>query len=787
MAGPRLPPGFSLTNPAGVAEEKPRRPRLPPGFSLSEPELPPGFDMETPVPPRGAMRQNVGLGFHDLPTGPLNNNALNVFMKERGSRIQSATAEKEGDRAEWVPSRGLLGGVADLTASLSESLFGGKRTTQTVENRPEFTPAALRTRYTMPDTMSSDQALDVAKMAAVESADSTEEQIKMIKNWDQDAQFKLDEKGNIVVISGTGTETILNKPGMSGMDARNLFNQALAFLPAGKIASLGKGVLSKMGLGAVASGVTSEAIQRGQESLGGEYNIGQVGLDVALGGLAEGVGPGIQSIINRRRRAKIDATFGSDVERAQQSAARVTEAKDVIKDATGVDISVFKGQLTGLKTTLDDMPLMASLPPGADIALKGINKQNKDVALAVRRLIGGIASQDALKTGAGKIRDIAKMAVKDTKAARAAATKPYYDLAWRTDEGVDVTQALNYVENTLKKVDPEGPSAALLKKAQKTLKGERLENGLVRKDKKTLEGEQVDYAPSLQVLDSMKKRIDRVLEKSKLEPDAIDEEAKAIMTELKDKMMVEMKQNEAYDTALKIHQQESPAVEELTQGIIGQISKTKNKDLKNVSNMVFDLNQTNPKILKDTKNLIKRYDPKAWNEIVRVELHKRTNNVRDQLRAAGDDISEEAHNVPLAMLKAVFGGRGKQQMNEVLMSALDPKQRKIARKMKEILEITAKGRVTGSPTAARTERLSKLKSNVEVFANFLSSPVSSLGKFGAQKGFEKQARALTKAIYDPDFTMDGLKLAQMDLKNPKTWAFLNSYVSRMMADETEEK
>ena len=110
-------------------------------------------------------------------------------------------------------------------------------------------------------------------------------------------QFFEDEKGNIVVdgtAEGQG-RGLLNAPGFSASDARQLGFQIAAFTPAAKLASAGGGIISnslKVGLGSAATQGAQDLVN--QASRGEDVSIGNIDkLDTAL---VSAAGSGFQAL-----------------------------------------------------------------------------------------------------------------------------------------------------------------------------------------------------------------------------------------------------------------------------------------------------------------------------------------------------------------------------------------------------------------------------------------------------------------------------------------------------------
>ena len=96
---------------------------------------------------------------------------------------------------------------------------------------------------------------------------------------------------------GGTRRSVLNRPGLSPQDLTTATAQVLSFIPAARIANLGKTLIQKVGLGAAASGLTEQALQEGGVALGREERDPvSTAIAAGTGGLAEAVVPAIQAV-----------------------------------------------------------------------------------------------------------------------------------------------------------------------------------------------------------------------------------------------------------------------------------------------------------------------------------------------------------------------------------------------------------------------------------------------------------------------------------------------------------
>jgi len=85
-----------------------------------------------------------------------------------------------------------------------------------------------------------------------------------------------------------------------------------------------------------------------------------------------------------------------------------------------------------------------------------------------------------------------------------------------------------------------------------------------------------------------------------------------------------------YSAAIALYAPEARTLQQLKEGAIGRISGLKEGQLKSVSKVVFDPQQTNVKELRGLRDLIYKEDPQSWNRIVRNEIERRLDMVKGE-------------------------------------------------------------------------------------------------------------------------------------------------------------
>lgn len=188
-----------------------------------------------------------------------------------------------------------------------------------------------------------------------------------------------DQNGNIYPVlrnNKTGAATLINRPGLSGMDVLQGLGLAAAFTPAGRAATF-------LGAGAK-SGLTETVIQGLQSASGGEFNPEDVALSAGLGAVAQPAVKGIEAGIRRIRTNK--NLFDSDTMLPSKELESALKKRDI-------DIGAFYDEV-------DQLPLSSgSKTPQEivdDVIKRKIARGDASEALYNKKLVNGKIVNDTL-------------------------------------------------------------------------------------------------------------------------------------------------------------------------------------------------------------------------------------------------------------------------------------------------------------------------------------------------------------------------------------------------------
>ena len=592
------------------------------------------------------------------------------------------------------------------------------------------------------------------------STASPEAQLEIIQSAIPDAVFETTPDGSTIIetktASGGTRRSVLNRPGFSPQDLTTSIAQVLAFIPSAKIATLGKTLLQKVGIGAVTAGATAQGLQEvGIAGLGRETrDPTETATATVLGGAAELVMPAIQGVRGMRQTAQV----GAARDEIKQTAQSVKAAQEATKE-TGIPL--FKAQQTGIPAQLEKQSFVAQLPAGTRSAVEGLKAQNKAAGDAVENFLGQIAPDSAVVTGAERIRTAAQTAIQNAKNIRSEKASPIYTQAFKDGADVDTRPLSDFIASQLDNLPETGEIAKTLNKVVNLTKGKG------------------DAKPSLELLHNAKIEIDQMLKA--VGENSIGNTTKAKLTQAKDILLQQMDDaSPGYTAARQAFADASPAVTKIQDSIIGKVAKLDDTQLKQVTSKLFDATETNSSVVLEAKKAIQDVDPEAWSQIVRVELEKRLGSM------AAESGEGSINNIPGQMWRAL--GFNSEKKTKVLMSALDAEGKKNLRYLQTALGRAKEGRPGGSQTAGREEIKKELRGGIgNAIRNFFRTPVSSTSSILEDAQFNSRVAAMAKALYDTTWKADMKNIRALDPNSPAAARAMTQLLNDIQNTEEAKK
>ncbi len=733
--GSELPAGFTLDEPQQAQQPIVEPETVAPTPS---PDLPAGFTVDEP-PAQPTEPQSVSLALTN------DQKIDNILSKAATGQL----SEKQTKALEELKKRGVDKGeefsISKLGWSLGQRLrkafTGEERETVLTETLPEF-------RETPPVREFGEDPASTLKMAAgLLSSYTPEGQMNIIKEYIPEAEFIKDEKGNIIVEVG-GELSVLNKPGFSGADAMQALTGVLSFVPSGKVASMGKTVLQKLGVGTLAAGATEQATQEAAIAAGAkeERDPLKTALASVFGGASELIGPAM-TYIKGLKSSQAAKKLGAEAVELPLASESVEVAKEAAKK-TGIPL--YKAQQTLIPSELQKQSYIAQLPAGAQKSMTALKTQNKASYNAVEDMLSSIAPAESIATGAEKFRTAAQKAVEAQKTIRKEKTSKLFQDAFKNREPVDISPIKDFVKDKIKDFPKGGEVDKTLKKINTLMEG----------------------SPNLKQLQNIKLELDQMV--SKFGENSLGNTTKREVLEIKDELLSVMdKVSPEYKTARKAFADASPEVEAMKESIVGKVAAFKDTNLKRVSRVIFDPTE-NIEAIKNAKKAINSVDPDAWNRLLRSEIERRMENISADLAEGGIFAVE---NIPGLLEKHIFGA-GKH--SKVLYAAAGKETAKNLRYLQSALKRAKLGRVSGSPTAIRKEIDRELRGGISLtLRNYFKSPFQAAAATGEDIVFDKRVRSMAEAMFSPEYAADMAKVRALKPSSSKAGKMLKDLLTKV--------
>jgi hypothetical protein len=569
-----------------------------------------------------------------------------------------------------------------------------------------------------------------------------------------------------------GVKTVLIAPGFSQADITTGMAQVLSFIPAGRVASLGRNLAQRVGLSATGAGATEAGLQATSQALGSEQEIdkGQIALAAGLGGAAEVVAPAIQAV----RQARINRAA-----KKQQKSAQETEEliADPVKAAEELGVRLFPAQLTEDASQLERQSFVASLPSGAKKANKELRLQNEEVANAMDNVLSSIAPPAALSRGEKGIRSAAQEAIEAKKLIREERASPLYTEAKKENSDVNIEPIIGLINNKLGNLPAGSKSARELEKVRKLIN----QSTVTRKTTQTgIITPKIEKIPKLRKLHQTKLEIDDLI--NKFGDNSLGRTAKSHVKDVQVSLLNQMDEaSDFYRSARETFAELSPAVNEIEDSIIGKIAGLDDTQLKTASGKLFDPAETNPETVRLAKKEITDIDPDKWNDIIRVELEKRMGKIKSDIEGAAS-----AENLPAQLFNSVFGNT---KQRRVLFSAVDSNSEsgKNLKYLEDVLKRAAQGRPGGSQTAVRKVIDRELKEGALNSFREWMSPLKKALLVGEEKFFNDRVKSMADAMFDPEWRPQMKEIRALDPKGNSAQRAMLQLLNDVESQEDSEK
>jgi len=592
-----------------------------------------------------------------------------------------------------------------------------------------------------------------------------------------EATFETTADGSTIITApgkdGEPVRSVLNRPGLSKQDAATIFTQFVSFLPAAKLANLGKTLLKKVAIGGVSSGATEQALQEvGIEAGRKERDPSSTAVAALTGGLAEAALPAVQAIRQGRQAAKVGVER-AEIENVRKAIEPAQKAIQEVEKASGVKVGLFPAQQTQAPSELLKQRILPQLDAGAKASAEALSRQNKEVFDATAELINLISPEERIVGGARRLKSAAEESIKNAKRVRSKLVKPLYDAAFKQsrDAGdkIDLDPVTDFINSELKGLVSDDPASVSLNSFLKRLQGEKVADtpkGLIvdKRGESLVSKVKGGQDPlTLEQLQSAKFTTDAQIDKlGGITPGPATKNAKRLLIQAEKLYREQLgKLSPQFKAANEKFSSLSPAIDDLENSLIGEVIKIPDDKLRNISTTIFNPKEaaTNPTSIKRARDIINKTAPNAWNDILRVEINRRLGGIT----SIADDFPELVGNEPGQIRRALFGNPSQRK---TLIAGMGKEQRKNFTYLESVLRRAESGRSAGSPTASFGQAIEKLKGVSVVIRDVIFRPLQTLQKTGETTIFDRNVKALTEVMFNPDFQPQMSKLIKLNPNSP---------------------
>lgn len=611
-------------------------------------------------------------------------------------------------------------------------------------------------------------------------ASSPQQSVDIIQSQRPDASFELDKAGSVVVTlpdPGGDKSFFLNKPGISTRDISDFARDVLAFIPAGRAAAAPTGLVARIAAGTGAGVATSAALDLAAQQAGA-----QEGIDPGRA-LVSGVSEAAPPLISKGLRALVRGR-GAPIESIQalseQAGTTGGQAEKNLIEAGLLDKDVlFPAQRTGDPALLQLQSFLPQLPSVSRKAMAALKQQNAQITNLTENILRRIVPESSQVGLQKRVKTVARQLIDSKKALRTQKTSSLFKDAFSDAntalERVDVSAPLDLAENILsQRFGPETKTGTAVKSLLTRLKkasAANLETLPVPPGAPAgTKGEVVAVGSNLERLHGVKTELQEEI----AEAAAKGQNARVFaLNEIERSLRESLKQTSPqYANALQEFIDQTPAIEQLEESLIGSVARLSDAEKTSASNLIFQPGN-NPAIIRSTRQAISSVNPGIWNDIVGAEIDKR---IGGAFESAAKDVAEgNIANLPGKLKSALFGNP---RSRRALLEGAEPVVRESLLDLERILEKAARGRVVGSPTAIRQRLLEGLK-GVFFQLRQAARPLEFIAKAGEEASVERGAAKLGERLFDPEGFKDVVvSLGKLNPLNPE---FDRLLVSRLGA------
>lgn len=462
-------------------------------------------------------------------------------------------------------------------------------------------------------------------------------------------------------------------------------------------------------LTALASGAGEGVRQAiGKEALGDPTAMSEVGKEMAYS-----VGGDVVGGLVTRGMAR-----GAARDIGRMSAEDVQILKDLSR-RYGIELT--PAELTNLPSLKAQQKALGNLTESGDDMQDFYIKRAGQVDEAIGKELSNISPVDSAEQAGMMVRDAAGKTVKAARKARSDAAKPLYEFV-----------------NDPNTLIPDADFALL--------NGDKFLAGEIQKVKgRDLYGMESYPDNSLPVLDQVKKNLDDQIESATRSGNR--NEAR-LLKQRRDRLLeVTDKAYPDYPVARAAFAGDSPAVDELEQGVVGVIAKLEDPKAKDAASKLFNPATSGPRQVAIARNTIGKTDPEAWQAVKRAYLEDLWQ------RASKESMSNQGLNRGGKFRALLFGDK---KQDVMLRTMLEPAEYENLTGLAKVLEASGRVKQVGSDTAWNQELMRIERDQARpalakaaAFVRVTNWP-KAIEEWATERSLRNNARQMAHVITSPD-------------------------------------
>lgn len=521
---------------------------------------------------------------------------------------------------------------------------------------------------------------------------------------------------------------------------------ALPFGGAGK--SLVSRLLSSGAAGAVGGGLSAAGRGLEGDEIQREALI-SAGLGAGTQLIGEGIEAGARRFVEGREQRRLAAELGlpADTAAFNRALREVQEGQEVAERT----FPLLPAQKTLDPFQKQETAFLGDNPEVSTKAFDVLTTQNENASRALGDLLNEISIPEVSEKASAQARRAGTNIINSAKLIRQEKTSPIYNNAFRsarqTGKKVNVNPTLNLIDRRLREFTEAGQVSRELNKAKNILSDEKISD--------------------LKVAHNAKMEIDEIIRQG-LDKNSLSDVAVRELEGVEKSLVRQMEKLEVgYREAREEFRDLSPAIDDLRDGIFGQLSRLSDSRLQRANSILFNPDETDPAVMRNAIKTLKGVDGGAQlaRGLLRVQIQQRINKQRALTPGKGGVASVE--NLPGNINKALFGNPGQREVLFAALKELSPQAFENAQWLEKGLSRAAQARPGGSQTGIRNVITQKRRGITNAIRNFFTRPRELALDIALEQRENAQIRAIGDALYDPEWAPDMAKIRKLAPQGPE--------------------